>query len=183
MDLDELIARRLAALRKERELTLAQLAERCAVSKAMISRIERNESSPTASVLGRLASGLGIALSDLLGDAQAPAEPLCRRAQREVWEDPASGYRRRQVGARDPRSGCEMVEVEIPANTRLDYPRWGGRPYRQRLWLVEGALRVHYGEQSFHLQRGDRLDFGVDRAVAFATAGQACRYLLVILHD
>ncbi|MCO1691836.1 transcriptional regulator, partial [Pseudomonas aeruginosa] len=79
--------------------------------------------------------------------------------------------------------GCEMVEVEIPANARLDYPRWGGRPYRQRLWLVEGALRVDYGEQTFHLQRGDRLDFGVDRAVTFATAGQACRYLLVILHD
>ncbi len=59
MDIDELIARRLAALRKERELTLAQLAERCAVSKAMISRIERNQSSPTASVLGRLAGGLG----------------------------------------------------------------------------------------------------------------------------
>lgn len=137
MDIDELIARRLAALRKERELTLAQLAERCAVSKAMISRIERNQSSPTASVLGRLAGGLGVALSELLGDAQAPAEPLCRRAQQEVWEDPASGYRRRQVGARDPRSGCEMVEVEIPANARLDYPRWGGRPYRQRLWLVE----------------------------------------------
>ncbi|MCG9958786.1 helix-turn-helix domain-containing protein, partial [Pseudomonas aeruginosa] len=115
MDIDELIARRLAALRKERELTLAQLAERCAVSKAMISRIERNQSSPTASVLGRLASGLGVALSELLGDTQAPAEPLCRRAQQEVWEDPASGYRRRQVGARDPRSGCEMVEVEIPA--------------------------------------------------------------------
>ncbi|WP_049267314.1 helix-turn-helix domain-containing protein, partial [Pseudomonas aeruginosa] len=81
MDIDELIARRLAALRKERELTLAQLAERCAVSKAMISRIERNQSSPTASVLGRLAGGLGVALSELLGDAQAPAEPLCRRAQ------------------------------------------------------------------------------------------------------
>ncbi|PBX51066.1 helix-turn-helix domain-containing protein, partial [Pseudomonas aeruginosa] len=111
MDIDELIARRLAALRKERELTLAQLAERCAVSKAMISRIERNQSSPTASVLGRLAGGLGVALSELLGDAQVPAEPLCRRAQQEVWEDPVSGYRRRQVGARDPRSGCEMVEV------------------------------------------------------------------------
>ncbi len=128
MDIDELIARRLAALRKERELTLAQLAERCAVSKAMISRIERNQSSPTASVLGRLASGLGVALSELLGDTQAPAEPLCRRAQQEVWEDPASGYRRRQVGARDPRSGCEIVEVEIPANARLDYPAGAAGP-------------------------------------------------------
>ncbi|RQB68770.1 helix-turn-helix domain-containing protein [Pseudomonas aeruginosa] len=183
MDLDELIARRLSSLRKEQGLTLAQLAERCGVSKAMISRIERNESSPSASVLGRLAGGLGIGLSELLGETQALATPLCRREHQEVWEDPASGYRRRQVASRDPRSGCEMVEVEIPAHTRLDYPRWGGRPYRQRLWLVEGALRVDYGEQSFHLQRGDRLDFGVDRAVVFVTAAQPCRYLLVLLHD
>lgn len=183
MDLDELIARRLSTLRSERRLTLAQLAERSAVSKAMISRIERNESSPTASVLGRLAGGLGVTLSELLGDTQAPAAPLCRRDRQEVWEDPASGYRRRQVGARDPHSGCEMVEVEIPADTRLDYPRWGGRPYRQRLWLLEGTLEIGYGEQRFMLEHGDRLDFGVDRAVTFVTAGQPCRYLLVILHD
>ncbi|VFT16277.1 putative transcriptional regulator [Pseudomonas aeruginosa] len=149
----------------------------------MISRIERNQSSPTASVLGRLASGLGVALSELLGDTQAPAEPLCRRAQQEVWEDPASGYRRRQVGARDPRSGCEMVEVGDPGERPPRLSPLGRPALRQRLWLVEGALRVDYGEQSFHLQRGDRLDFGVDRAVTFATAGQACRYLLVILHD
>ena len=181
MDIDELIARRLAALRKERELTLAQLAERCAVSKAMISRIERNQSSPTASVLGRLAGGLG---------SPSPSCSATRRhrpnrsagARSRKWEDPASGYRRRQVGARDPRSGCEMVEVEIPANARLDYPL--GRPALPTAPVAgRGALRVDYGEQSFHLQRGDRLDFGVDRAVTFATAGQACRYLLVILHD
>lgn len=29
----------------------------------------------------------------------------------------------------------------------------------------------------------NKVHFGVDRAVTFATAGQACRYLLVILHD
>lgn len=182
MDIDELIARRLAALRKERELTLAQLAERCAVSKAMISRIERNQSSPTASVLGRLAGGLGVALSELLGDAQAPAEPLCRRAAGSVGRPgqrlpPPPG--RRSRSAQRLRDGGSGDPGERPP--RLS--PLGGRPYRQRLWLVEGALRVDYGEQSFHLQRGDRLDFGVDRAVTFATAGQACRYLLVILHD
>ena len=181
MDIDELIARRLAALRKERELTLAQLAERCAVSKAMISRIERNQSSPTASVLGRLASGLG---------SPSPSCSATRRrrpnrsagARAGVWEDPASGYRRRQVGARDRAAAARWWKWRsrrTPASTiPLGRPALPAAPVAGR-----GALRVDYGEQTFHLQRGDRLDFGVDRAVTFATAGQACRYLLVILHD
>lgn len=182
MDIDELIARRLAALRKERELTLAQLAERCAVSKAMISRIERNQSSPTASVLGRLASGLGVALSELLGDTQAPAEPLCRRAAGSVedparWLPPPPG--RRSRSAQRLRDGGSGDPGERPPRlSPLGRPALPAAPVAGR-----GALRVDYGEQSFHLQRGDRLDFGVDRAVTFATAGQACRYLLVILHD
>lgn len=182
MDIDELIARRLAALRKERELTLAQLAERCAVSKAMISRIERNQSSPTASVLGRLAGGLGVALSELLGDAQAPAEPLCRRAQQEVWKTrPAATAAARSALATAQRlrdGGSGDPGERPPRLSPLGRPALPAAPVAGR-----GALRVDYGEQSFHLQRGDRLDFGVDRAVTFATAGQACRYLLVILHD
>lgn len=103
----------------------------------MISRIERNQSSPTASVLGRLAGGLGSPSPSCSATRRRQPNRSAGARSEEVWEDPASGYRRRQVGARDPRSGCEMVEVEIPANARLDYPRWGGRPYRQRLWLVE----------------------------------------------
>ena len=136
MDIDELIARRLAALRKERELTLAQLAERCAVSKAMISRIEAQPKQPHRQRPRPSRRRPGVALSELLGDAQAPAEPLCRRAQQECGKTrPAATAAARSALA--TRSGCEMVEVEIPANARLDYPRWGGRPYRQRLWLVE----------------------------------------------
>ena len=181
MDIDELIARRLAALRKERELTLAQLAERCAVSKAMISRIERNQSSPTASVLGRLASGLG---------SPSPSCSATRRRRPNRSAGARSGVGRpgqrlppppgrRSRSAQRLRDGGSGDPGERPPRlSPLGRPALPAAPVAGR-----GALRVDYGEQTFHLQRGDRLDFGVDRAVTFATAGQACRYLLVILHD
>ena len=181
MDIDELIARRLAALRKERELTLAQLAERCAVSKAMISRIERNQSSPTASVLGRLASGLG-----------SPS-PSCS-ATRRRRPNRSAGARSRCGKTRPAATAAARSALAIRAAAAR---WWKWRSRRTPASTIpagaaglpaapvagRGALRVDYGEQTFHLQRGDRLDFGVDRAVTFATAGQACRYLLVILHD
>ena len=50
-------------LRVERGLTLDQLADLSGVSRAMISRIERSEASPTAALLARLCSALGVSLS------------------------------------------------------------------------------------------------------------------------
>ncbi|MGC1174569.1 helix-turn-helix domain-containing protein [Polaromonas sp.] len=183
MTIDALIASRLLALRQARGLSLAQLAEVSGVSKAMISRVERVESSPTAMILGRLAAGLGVSLAQLLTEdkEEEAVRRLRKRAEQAVWRDPKAGYLRRQVAEREPDNGIEMVEVELPRSARVAYPQWSGQPYRQRLWLVDGSLRVEYGDEVFELEPGDCLDFGVDRPVAFKTLGRsACRYLLVV---
>ena len=180
-ELDALIAGRVGALRQARGLSLAALADRSGVSKAMISRVERGDSSPTAMILGRLAAGLGVSLTGLLAQEADPVQPLRKRAAQQVWRDPQTGYRRRQVAPRDLRTGVELVEVELPRGARVDYPPWAANAYSQRVWLVEGALQVSHGEAVFKLEPGDCLDFGVDCAVSFrATGGRACRYLLVI---
>ncbi len=183
MTVDELIASRVAFHRSAQGLSLAALAEVAGVSKATISKIERRQTSPTAAILGRLAAGLGVPLTELLAEEPAAPGALCRRAEQELWRDPATGYSRRQVAGRDPASGTELVEIQLPAGARVSYPRWNGTPYRQRLWLVEGTLEVRYGEDVHRLARGDRLDFGVDRPLAFAAPGRSgCRYLLLVLH-
>ena len=182
MTIDALIASRLLALRQAKGLSLAELAELSGVSKAMISKVERVESSPTAMILGRLAAGLGVPLAQLLTEEDKEAgRRLRKKADQEVWRDPEAGYLRRQVAERGSEGGAEMVEVELPRATRVAYPRWTGQPYRQRLWLVEGSLRIEYGDEAFELAPGDCLDFGVDRPLVFKTLGRSgCRYLLVI---
>ena len=56
-NVNDRIAARVRELRTGRGLTLAALAETCGVSRSMISLVERGESSPTAIVLERLATG------------------------------------------------------------------------------------------------------------------------------
>jgi len=178
--IDLLIATQLLTLRQSQGLSLADLAERSGVSKAMISKVERAQSSPTAVLLGKLAAGLGVPLAQLLTEEKAQPQRLRRRADQEVWRDPQAGYLRRQVAERQAGSGVEMVEIELPREAQVDYPRWSGKPYRQCLWMLEGALQVDYGDERFELAPGDRLDFGVDRPLVFkALGGSACRYLLV----
>ncbi|WP_395347807.1 helix-turn-helix domain-containing protein [Variovorax sp. UC122_21] len=183
--IDALIARRLLALRQAQGLSLAELAERSGVSKAMISKVERAQSSPTAVLLGRLAAGLGVPLAQLLTqDEGRDTQRLRPRAAQAVWRDPGAGYLRRQVLERGAAGGIELVEVELPRAARVAYPRWSGKPYRQCLWLLEGELQVDYGEERFRLASGDCLDFGVDRALVFQALGDGgCRYLLVADQD
>lgn len=182
MELDDVIAQRVVQLRTAQRLSLAQLAERSGVSKAMISKIERRDSSPTATVLGRLAAGLGVSLTELLADAPATASRQPRHKQDQaVWRDPATGYVRRQVAEFDPASGTELIEIELPAGARIDYPQWHSKPYRQRLWVLAGELDLHYGDESHHLRAGDQLDFSVDKPLSYQARG-ACRYLLNVLH-
>ena len=180
-DLDTLVATRLLALRQAQGLSLAQLAAASGVSKAMISKVERQESSPTAGVLGRLAGALGVSLSALLAPQAAAPGRLRRAAEQPRWRDPGQGHQRRQVSERDARTGIELVEIVLARAACVRYPPWSGQPYRQRLWLLEGRLRVEYGDEVYEMEPSDCLDFGVDRPLAFQALGRSgCRYLLVI---
>src|SRR3954463_14276640 len=110
---DSTIAARVRGERTVRRWSLDELAERSQVSKAMISKIERAEASPTAALLGRLSGAYGITLSALLADSEMrPRGPL-RRADQAVWRDPATGYVRRQVSA-SASIPIELTEVALP---------------------------------------------------------------------
>src|SRR5688572_11934806 len=69
----ERIASRIRAERERRRWTLAQLAEASGVSRAMINRIERGESNPTAVVLGKLSAAFRISVASLLGETEETA--------------------------------------------------------------------------------------------------------------
>jgi DNA-binding XRE family transcriptional regulator len=80
-DLNMRIAERVRDLRASRALSLEALAERSGVSRSMISLIERGESSPTAVLLERLATGLSVPLASLFEAPAASPEPIARRSR------------------------------------------------------------------------------------------------------
>ena len=79
--IDRDIGHRVHVLRVAAGMTLAALADSSGVSRAMLSRIERGESSPTAQLLNRVCAGLGVTLSALFAAAEAPTSPLRRRKE------------------------------------------------------------------------------------------------------
>lgn len=181
LELDARIGQRIKALRLGRDLTLDDLSRRSGVSRAMISRVERGESSPTAALLDRICAGLGILISALFHEERGSG-PLSPRAGQPVWIDPGSGYLRRTVSPAGTGSRLEIVEVEMPAGARvlLEGPRAGFR-LDQQIWLLEGELIVGLGAKEQQLAAGDCFAMLLDGPISFSNPGMApARYAVVL---
>ncbi|MFL6546735.1 MAG: helix-turn-helix domain-containing protein, partial [Candidatus Udaeobacter sp.] len=120
-DINSRIASRVRALRTDLGMTLDALAAKCDVSRSMISLVERGESSPTAVVLEKIATGLGVPLASLFDDPGAAANPVSRRDDRTPWRDPQSGYVRRNISPANFPSPIQIVEVVLPAGAIVAY--------------------------------------------------------------
>jgi transcriptional regulator with XRE-family HTH domain len=182
-NLDQRIGARVRDLRAARGLSLEVLAERSGVSRSMISVIERGESSPTAALLEKLASGLGVSLASLFDSPTPDRDPVARRATQPQWRDPASGYVRRNVSPAGVASPIQIVEVEFPAGARVAFDS-GARDTRvhQQVWVLDGAVEVSVGDESHQLRTGDCFAFVLDRPTAFRNrTRKPARYAVVIV--
>ncbi len=177
------IARRLREERESRGWSLADLAARSGVSKAMISKIERDEASPTAAILGRLSGAFQLTLATLLARAESDSGRLVRAADQPRWRDPETKYVRRQIFAR-PQSPLELIEVELPAGKRVSFPASSYAFIRQLVWVTRGRLVIREGAERVELRAGDCYEFGPPADSSFANETKtACRYLVVLVRQ
>jgi transcriptional regulator with XRE-family HTH domain len=182
-DLEHRVAARLRQLRADQGRTLDELAKQSGVSRSMISLIERAESSPTASVLDKLAASLGVTLAALFAEQERPdAVPLARRADQPEWRDPATAYLRRNLSPPAFPSPIELVEVILPPGARVAYDTASRLSIvDQQVWLLEGDIEVSVAHRIHCLAAGDCLAMRVDRPISFHNrATEAARYLVAL---
>jgi transcriptional regulator with XRE-family HTH domain len=176
------IGERMKALRLAQTMTLDDLARRSGVSRAMISRIERGEASPTAQLLARLCSALGTTLSRFFATGDEAGSPLLRHADQRVWRDPDTGYLRRSVSPDNVGSPVDIVEVEFPPGARVVFEQQQFDPgFTQHLWLFEGRLTMTAGDETHVLDAGDCLFMRLAEAHIFHNPhGAPARYAIIL---
>jgi transcriptional regulator with XRE-family HTH domain len=183
--IDGRIAGQVRALRAEHGMTLDALAARSHVSRSMLSLVERGESSPTAVVLEKIATGLGVPLAALFDDPAAPASPVSRRADRTAWRDPQSGYVRRNISPAGFPSPIQIVEVILPAGARVAYET-GAREVRmdQQVWVQQGSIEVTVGRVTHRLSEDDCLAMRLDEPTAYRNrTRRPARYVVVVVTE
>lgn len=185
MDINTRIARRVRGLRDAHGYSLDALAELSGVSRSNISLIERGQSSPTAAVLDKLATGLGVTLASLFDDDSsgptAEPSPVARVAEQPVWTDPASGYVRRNVSPAF-RSPLQLVDVVFPAGQRVAYDTAAREvEVHQQVWMIEGTMELTVGPTLWRLETGDCLAMRLDQPIVYRNpTRKPARYLVAL---
>ena len=172
---------RVRELRGRRGLTLEALAERSGVSRAMISKLERGEKNPTLVVAAKLAEGLGVTLSQLVGIEERREVVVVPRQGRMVMRDSETGFERQLLSPSFIGRGVEFVRNSIPeGSTSGEFPphRKGVAEY---VVVERGRLRATLGGEEYLLEEGDAVYFEADVPHRFDNAGEGeCSYYLVI---
>jgi transcriptional regulator with XRE-family HTH domain len=179
IELGELGAR-IQALRRDRGLTLQELAGAAAVSASMLSSVERGRKAPTIVVLARIADGLGVPLSELTVPGGSPV--IVRRAgQQDVIDEP-TGWRREILTPVVPGVNFEWIRTTLPPGADPGpFPAYA--PGSHEFVLAEsGVLRLTIGAQEVLLQAGDSVYFPADTVHRYANAGDVpCVYYVAAL--
>jgi transcriptional regulator with XRE-family HTH domain len=180
-ELEAVIGARIRRLRLEKGLTLDDLAAASGVSRAMISRIERAEASPTSSLLARVCAALGLSLSAFFAE-EGQSSPLSRRHEQQVWRDPETGYIRRAVSPPRTASAIDIVDVEFPAGARVSFPpHAASHGMTQHVWIFEGEMRMTTGDETYELFAGDCLFMPVGEGHVFHNpTSKPARYCVVL---
>jgi transcriptional regulator with XRE-family HTH domain len=139
------IGTRVNNLRRERKWTLVQTSKQTGLSLSALSKIERNELSPTLMSLGKIANGFGIDVVTLLSDDDTPAS-LGRRS-----------VNRHSHGLVSGTSTCENIwfasdlkhKRMLPLKTRVtarspgEYSEWPVHSGEIFVYVLSGRLVVH----------------------------------------
>src|SRR5215207_2253700 len=179
------LGERVRELRRERGLTLDGLAGRSGVSRAMISKVERGEKNPTLVVAAKVAEGLGVSLSQLVGVDERREVVVVPRARRTVMRDPETGFERQLLSPGFGGRGVEFIRNVVregstsgrratPSTSRptslTGSTMWAGGSAATIWSLIRSPAEVRRGEGVI-VERGDR-GAGVRRLELLPRSGQ-----------
>lgn len=167
----------LLKLRKEKKLTLQEVAARTGVSASAFSKIERNDLSPTISTLQRIAQGLDVDLAALLSNDQT-ATGVSFAGRRSIS--------RAGAGSKHSSGTCNNVLLcadlknkratpimsTVIARSPDEYDVWAKSSSEIFIMVLEGTLVVHSRlYEPLELGKGDSLYYDASTEHVWTSKG------------
>ena len=156
---DRQVGADIRALRKSRELTLADLAGRIGRSVSWLSQVERGQAEPGISDLRRIAAIFDVPLGFLFRNDDGPAEErgrVVRAAGRRTLGNVAEGLTEELLSP-DLGGSFEMFRSVFAPGTELPQPIL--RQTEEAGYVVAGELDLKIGGHWFRLRPGDSFRF------------------------
>lgn len=159
VDLETAIARQVRRYRIAAGLSVAEMAARVGISKAMLSKIENAHTSCSLTTLGRLATGLNVPVTALFRGVDTEREAVYvpmgpRRPDHPPRQPGRSPLRTPRRPARPPQT--HGSRPGHPHRVQRGLPLFQ-HPGTELLFMLEGVMVYGHGEAAYTMRPGDAL--------------------------
>lgn len=186
-ELGRRVAENLRQRRKARGMSLDDLANASGVSRAALSQIETHKSNPTVGLLWKIAVGLGVPFSELIGEIKGGISVL-RRSDGQVLRSLDGKLESRPLAPAGTSPLVELYELRLAArSTHASDPHAPGT--HELVVVLSGALRMRVNRpgdesESYDLGAGDSISFPADVPHAYENPGASdARYHNLIIYE
>jgi len=156
----------LKQVRLEKGMTLDETASLTGVSKAMLGQIERGKSNPTISTLWKVATGLKISFSELLGSEGETREIIDIIGVEPVYESDGKMILR-DVFPYNPVTGFEFFYISmLPGGHHISEPHL--KSTEEHIVVTSGRLRLSVGSQVYELLAPSAIRFNSNKVHSYS---------------
>lgn len=179
IELRPIVAANVRRLRVQRGLSLERLSRSSGVSRAMLSQIELEHSTPTVTVLAKIARALDLPISTFLAKETASFATVLRLADSRSLLSADGKVASRTLLPPDAARTLEFQEIRLaPRATETVESQPPGT--RTTLVVHAGAISLSVGAKTISLEAGDAITFAANHTQVYENQKQDEARLFVV---
>lgn len=160
------IGKRVKEARLNKGLTQQELADKCGVTKSLLSKIENGQTGSAVATLSKIANHLGAPLSWFLGeDNQQDLVLSLGKSRTTKVGSKEMGYLYERLANRSQFSKVEPTLVTVPPDVEIKEPYTHSED--EFIYILSGGIYLSYDGESYLLQEGDSAYFNGSKPHAF----------------
>jgi transcriptional regulator with XRE-family HTH domain len=172
------IGARIRRFRKMRRLTLKSVAKHAGVTESFLSQVERGTSGASVSTLRLIAEALGLSLSDLFSENDAPHHRVLRPEDRPKIL--ARGVVKQMLSQR-PLRELEVLEGEFQPGASTGGVEYTHGDSQELLYVLDGTVELTLGGEKYTLTGGCTMEYRSSVAHGLVNVGDTTARLLWII--
>lgn len=180
MDVTNVVAANIKAIREQKKLTLDAAAELTGVSRSMLAQIEKGDVNPTITVLWKIANGYRVSFTSLV-EKKGSGVAVLRQAEQTPLRADEGRYLNYPIFVFDEKTLFETYRIVIePEGTFSAQPHLNGS--EEYITVFAGEIEITVADERYALAKGDSIRFPANVLHAYRNTGSAVAELSMLIY-
>ena len=179
--MNQIVAGNIRRLRKEKKLTMEELAKLSGVSKSMLAQIERGDGNPTISTLWKISNGMKVPFDALTVRPEVTYEIVKTAEVQPILEDDGK-VRNYSIFPDDENRRFAGYYLELDPDSY-----WESEPHlrgtTEFITVFSGTVEIKADGKQFQVSEGENIRFKGDTEHSYRNSGEETAVLHMILYN